>query len=515
MPYQITISAEALHKAHHYLEVLRRGNTSMGSRFAKIMKGTPLNEITLERFIEHLIQAKKPRAFNEGSNDAKAFNSHEMAILGDVGINVDVTIYDNGQWINPTVYNTPIDGHLLFVPGAVLEKTSPDFFELGLKNAGSADGFSLDAFIAFYKRRLLPQLFQANEIAKERGKPAYITMPGLGCGAFAGPFKGKDEIRLFLDRAVRETLTQFESSVGEDLHIKGVLLDLFEQVESARLDENAKHYSPSKIHYKTITSGGKVSQLVLPKGYEDCELFSIVAADAISWPGNDFYVGSRWTDEGAKGAATNVCAVMTEASVGHHVPGAYQGNGYVPANGQTTWEHEIGDNRLKVKELIYVIHTDGKKLKKIRLDDSVHLLGLGPRSSEPQVTFPLPQVDNIKSDKVSISSKTADALTKNKTTPSYQASNNVFIRFANWLVSLVIFMFKTVMSSLTFTSDKRKKVDNAFKHNDKADAVSSEVPRRVQSSGIIEQPLDLPSNSALQLSDDRRELLELQDSPSI
>ena len=56
----------------------------------------------------------------------------------------------------------------------------------------------------------------------------------------------------------------------------------------------------------------------------DCMLFSIVAWDHVSWPGNDFFAGSRCTDDGVKAAATNSMFALTGIE-GHYDPdrGAY------------------------------------------------------------------------------------------------------------------------------------------------------------------------------------------------
>ena len=55
-------------------------------------------------------------------------------------------------------------------------------------------------------------------------------------------------------------------------------------------------------------------------------LHSIVAWDHVSWPGNDFYVGTRATDDGVKAAATSSMSVLTgvageyDAACGKHQP---------------------------------------------------------------------------------------------------------------------------------------------------------------------------------------------------
>jgi len=85
-------------------------------------------------------------------------------------------------------------------------------------------------------------------------------------------------------------------------------------------------------------------QLCSPQKYEekgdnfsDCELFSFVAWDHISWPGNDFYIGSRATDDGVKAAATDSMFVITG------IEGQYNSitNKYDPPKNYKYWEEVI------------------------------------------------------------------------------------------------------------------------------------------------------------------------------
>jgi hypothetical protein len=93
-------------------------------------------------------------------------------------------------------------------------------------------------------------------------------------------------------------------------------------------------------------------QLCLPQTYAEAgddftnlELFSFVAWDHVSWPGNDFYIGARSTDDGVKAAATNVMAVMTG------VEGKYDSlaNKYLPPAGYATWEEVVRNNKIQLE----------------------------------------------------------------------------------------------------------------------------------------------------------------------
>lgn len=78
--------------------------------------------------------------------------------------------------------------------------------------------------------------------------------------------------------------------------------------------------------------------------FSDCELVSVVAWDHVSWPGNDFYVGSRATDDGVKGAATDVTAVLTNIP-GTYNPQTYQ---YEPPYPYRTWNDVIQQNKIEL-----------------------------------------------------------------------------------------------------------------------------------------------------------------------
>jgi hypothetical protein len=85
-------------------------------------------------------------------------------------------------------------------------------------------------------------------------------------------------------------------------------------------------------------------QLCSPRFYEEsgddfsnCLLFSIVDWDPVSWPGNDFYVGYRDTDDGIKAAATNSMAVITRTT-GNYDPNSHQ---YLPPREFRNWEDVV------------------------------------------------------------------------------------------------------------------------------------------------------------------------------
>ncbi len=90
---------------------------------------------------------------------------------------------------------------------------------------------------------------------------------------------------------------------------------------------------------KPLTMGGH-PQLCRPEVHAEvgedlrgCRLFTFVAWDHVSWPGNDFFGGSRCTDDGVKAAATDSMRQVTG------VEGSYspQRHAYLPPEGHANW----------------------------------------------------------------------------------------------------------------------------------------------------------------------------------
>ena len=79
-----------------------------------------------------MLSTKQPKFFAESAIQGGGidWNNSELAILGDINVTVPVKIYDNGVW-DPSapgfaVHQKPLDGELLFTPGALL-KSGPGF----------------------------------------------------------------------------------------------------------------------------------------------------------------------------------------------------------------------------------------------------------------------------------------------------------------------------------------------------------------------------------------------------
>jgi len=340
--------------AKAYLEDLETKKITAGSYMNKSLKEKDISQLTTDEFIELLVRTKHPQIFAESAvyGDGTDWNQSELSILGEISISVPVTVYDNGMHDHPEVHTAPFSATLLYVPGALLRngrgKIPADWEEVTIN-----DQIAPKAYYLLYERRLLPLFIYANSIVKSKNKQALITIPGLGCGQFAGKFRGK------LGSELRKTIIKFLKKHSRHLsNIKAVYYDPYGECDNERLEIN--HIS---LFVRPLTKGnGQKSQLCDPRKYEDsgddfsdCDLFSCVAWDHVSWPGNDFYIGSRSTDDGVKAAATNSMTVMTGIEGSYNV----RTNAYDPPNEYSDWENLVLKKRIQiyVQDNLYVLPT--------------------------------------------------------------------------------------------------------------------------------------------------------------
>lgn len=349
--YKVLVHQKTYEKALSYLEALKVGK-SAGRYLQERLKDKDISQITVEEFVELLTRTKRPQFFAESAifGDGSDWNQDELSILGDINIATPVTVYDNGRHSRPMVHRNPFEATLLFVPGALLQNgrnNIPADWEEVTRNGKINE----EGYYQLYERRLLPSFIYANEMAEKKSKMAFLTLPGLGCGQFAGKFRGR------LGSELKNTLETFLKNYGSALsNVKGVYYDPYQECENERHEINGISFL-----IRPLTKGNEnKSQLCRPEQYEekgddfaDCELYSFVAWDHVSWPGNDFYIGSRATDDGVKAAATNVMAVMTR------VEGKYdsQLNRYNPPAEYRNWEEVILTNKvqLEVKKRLIIV----------------------------------------------------------------------------------------------------------------------------------------------------------------
>jgi hypothetical protein len=343
MRHTILVPEETRARAADYLESLRSGQTVAGNHLQESLRGMGLETLTAAAFLDALINTKVPQIFAESAvaGDGSDWHPTELGILGDISIAVPVTVFDNGNHNAPAPHAQPFSGTLVFTPGALLRngKGHPpaDSAEVTQPNGQLCP----EGYFRLYERRLLPVFQHVNDMAKAEGRHAFITIPGLGCGQFAGPFHGQ------LGAALLSVLEKFLTRHGTTFpNVKAVYYDPFSECSNARHEIHG-----ISLMVRPLLQGNLAkSQLCPPQDYAEdgddfsaCLLFSIVAWDHVSWPGNDFFAGCRSTDDGVKAAATNSMAVLTG------IEGRYEPDrgSYLPPLPFHTWEEVVKQHGLR------------------------------------------------------------------------------------------------------------------------------------------------------------------------
>ena len=113
--------------------------------------------------------------------------------------------------------------------------------------------------------------------------------------------------------------------------IRAIYYDPYNECDNEKETINGVQYLVRPL---TKGNDGK-SQLSVPSDldseYKDCKLYSVVAWDHVSWPGNDYYAGARSTDDGVKAAATDSMKHITGIEGAYdnrsfkYLPPKYQG----------------------------------------------------------------------------------------------------------------------------------------------------------------------------------------------
>lgn len=341
--YKVIIPQETEERANSYWNQIKNNLIEAGDYVYKGLKSKSVQEYTSMDFLEVLLQTKVPQIFAESAiyGNGKDWNLTELGILGDITIAVPVTIFDNGRHQNPFIHKEPFEGELLYTPGALLRNDAgcePADWAAVTENGT----LSYEKYYTLYERRLLPVLKYANRQANAAHKKAFITIPGLGCGMFAGRFKGM--LGSYLKQVLVDLLTKYAAELP---NIKAIYYDPYKECDNERLEIEA-----ISLMVRPLTKGNQgKSQLAALSVFEEdtddfsnCLLFSVVAWDHVSWPGNDFYVNSRATDDGVKAAATSSMYSMTGIGGIYNKEQAY----YEAPKPYRSWEEVIYKNQLKL-----------------------------------------------------------------------------------------------------------------------------------------------------------------------
>jgi len=307
------------------------------------LAGNDIGNLLSIQLLELLINTKRPRIYaeNEVQGNGADWTLDELRLMGDISIAVPVTVFDNGLHNSPAVHEEPFFATLIYTPGALLRN------DRGNKPAdwdeATQEGkVHFEGYYALYERRLLPGLLYANQRAEEQGRRALVTMPGIGCGQFAGPFRGQ------MGECLKRTLLHLIETHSEKLpHLRAVYFDPYSECQNERFEINQITFFVRPLKQGSIAKPQLCQPAIYQEGdddFSDCDLYSVVAWDHVSWPGNDFYGGMRSTDDGVKAAATDTVWKMTG------IEGQYDtvSNKYQPPEPYYTWEQVVLKNNLRI-----------------------------------------------------------------------------------------------------------------------------------------------------------------------
>jgi hypothetical protein len=336
-----------------YRNSLLSGALSAGARLAQALKDQAKALDDDDALLAALLDTKRPQIFAESAvaGNGSDWSAVELGLLGDLSVAVQVRVFDDGKHHAPTVHEKPFPATLVFTPGALLRNgrgcCPADWSEVVFPD----QQLNEEGYFGLYERRLLPvcQFVSARACATEQS--ALVTLPGLGCGQFAGPFAGQ------LGAALERVLVRFLETHGASLPgIAAVVFDPYNECANSRRDIHG-----ISLRVRPLLDGNQHRpQLAHPAAHADegedfseCALFSVVAWDHVSWPGNDFLAGSRCTDDGVKAAATDCMRALTG------VEGRYDKttNAYLPPPPFRTWEDLVIRKGLSLSGLIRQLST--------------------------------------------------------------------------------------------------------------------------------------------------------------
>jgi len=336
--YTTILGAETYAAIENYAAYLNTGGRS-GAYLAAGLREEAHDGRSL---LTALLQTKLPQIFAESAvaGDGSDWSLTELEILGGISVGMTVTIFDNGAHQNPDIHCPPVLGHLVYTAGALL-RNDRGFVPADWPGVTCGEDFDSDKYYELYERRLRPVFSYISQTSIARGKPAFVTVPGIGCGQFAGPFRGQMG-QLFQAALMRLLDTHGDQFPG----VKAVYYDPYNECGNLETDIKGIQFFVRPLTPDNMGKSQLCRPSVLMQGsaqkFENCELYSLVAWDHVSWPGNDYYLGARVTDDGVKAAATDTMHVMT----GVRGEYCYKRTAYVPPNPFRNWKHVIDQNAL-------------------------------------------------------------------------------------------------------------------------------------------------------------------------
>ncbi|TVQ17382.1 MAG: hypothetical protein EA382_18985 [Spirochaetaceae bacterium] len=346
-PYTLLLHRAAWQRLGDYAARLSPDRSKAGARLRATLSEVPVPRIDSAGMLDALLATKRPRVFAESEvkGDGSDWTGEELRLLGDVSVAVRVTVYDDGRHAAPLVHDRPFTATLLFVPGALLRSGSGSTAAADWADVVRGGRVVQERYEALYERRLLPALRYASATAEAAGRRALVTIPGVGCGQFAGPFHGKLGPRL--QHAIASIFRRHAESLTG---IRAVWFDPYsecdnEDVQIGDLTLYVRPLTRNKPGLPQLSRPDAFARAAGDPALAESDLYSVVAWDHVSWPGNDFFVGARSTDDGVKAAATDSMFALTGFRGQYNT----STNTYDPPTDVRTWEELVLRNDLRLR----------------------------------------------------------------------------------------------------------------------------------------------------------------------
>jgi len=302
----------------------------IGSRLAELLKSyevkekKKVSEMSLEQFVGLMMKTTVPYICSEQMTTKKKIENgewteNECQLLGNVVRKVaNVKVYTKNTLYtpeNPITENDIIESDhptcdMLFMDGALINDTNPIDRHLIIDKRGE---IVEEKYKKLLLQRILPGLIDAS---RSHPEGTIITIPRLGGGEFAGRSYKADIERLFP--------MLLKQIVQENLHVLANIKAIVYTDGPDKTEDKVEHLNSDSSSIPFITTNRKIgfcpqrddkifTQLdkKLQRDLQKCAVTAIIAGDRLSYPGNDAYLGSPRTYEGAAGAYTNLIEKIT------------------------------------------------------------------------------------------------------------------------------------------------------------------------------------------------------------
>ncbi|MCW5583226.1 MAG: hypothetical protein KIT56_04950 [Gammaproteobacteria bacterium] len=236
-------------------------------------------------------------------------NSKDTLISPDSRPEVDCVFF-NALLFND---NNPMDLERCLKKPLAKGQSIKDFVEQ-IKQEQQKDLF--DKYVDFdkYKSLLSERLLSVLKLANEENPKGFIlTIPALGCSAFAGIFQGTDgkNMRKYFEQAFKKIIAENQSSLT---NLKAIVYTDGE--ESCKVADIEGTGIPFIETNKSIGTAplldDEIGAVLREKGCEGCRVVVGVAGDPFACTNNDYNAGKTTTHEGGVGSTTNATTIATE-----------------------------------------------------------------------------------------------------------------------------------------------------------------------------------------------------------